>query len=221
MSGDALLETAVKYRVEDVKGAATEVGQVAKILAQLESGNTVTAVQLILLDKRELTALKRLALGEITFSDYLPFAEREQTARIGALAEADRRERERVESERRAAEQQREAEHLERMRDPRYRAKIREAELKEKYGLYEYVDPADYPKLMELVRMLDRGNRIQMEDFLWLKSCGGEHYTSYLTEELASRYHEIEAISEVLRRRIGIVNCGASSGGLIRRSGLG
>lgn len=207
MSGEVLLEIAVKYRLEDVRGAVTPGGQLANILAQLETGVTLSNTLLKYLDGKGFLALMCLGAKKITYADYIPFAareqverisaasdaEREQEARITAKAEAERRERERVESEWRAIEQKREAEQRARMNDPRYQAKIREAELKEKYGLNEYVDPADYPKLMGLVRMLDRGNRVGPKDVAWLSTRGWDKVNSYLTAELESRYHEIEA----------------------------
>lgn len=201
MSGEGFLETAVKYRVEDIKGAVTPCGQLAYILAQIEAGTKLSNTLLAYLDRKGFLALMCHADGKLTYADFLPIAEQEQTARKIAAdsrererAEADRRERERVESEWRALEQRRADEQRVRMSDPRYRARIREAELKEKYGLNEYVDPLDYPKLMGLVRLFDRGTRVGPEDIAWLSTHGGENYIRYLTHELESRYHEIEAL---------------------------
>lgn len=202
MSGKGLLDTAVKYRVEDIKGAVTPGGQLANILVQLEAGVKISNTFLAYLDRKGFFALKSLGAGDISFEDYLPNAEQEQVSRRAAAAEvaqrakseAESRERERLNRERLEREQY-EAAQRALMSDPRYQAKIRESELKEKYGLNEYVDPADYPKLMGLVRVLDRGNRIGPEDFAWLSAHGWNKYSPYLTLELETRYHRIEARS--------------------------
>ncbi|MEI7899759.1 MAG: hypothetical protein WCK89_05870 [bacterium] len=193
MSGYVLLNTAVKYRMADVKGAANPGGQLANILEQIEAEAKLSNTLLKYLDGKGFFALMRLGARKITYADYLPIAEQEQAARIGAAAEVERRERERVEREWRALDQQREAEQRARMIDPRYQAKIREDGLREQYGLDCFIDREDYPKIMGLVRSLDKGIRIQEEDYVWLSTHGGENYDRYLTSELESRYHAIEA----------------------------
>lgn len=201
MSNNVVMDTAVKYRAEDVTGAVTPCGQLANILAQLETGAKLSNAVLAYLQRKGFLALMCHAAGKSTYADFLPLATQEQAARRAVTAaeeqraktEMAERERERQLRERLACEQH-EAGKQARMRDPRFQAKVREDELRERYELGEFIDHDDYAKVMGLVRSLDGGNRIQAEDFAWLSTHGGENYRCYLTAEVKLRYHEIEAI---------------------------
>ncbi|WP_448871011.1 hypothetical protein [Desulfobulbus propionicus] len=216
MTHDILLNTAKKYLMNDIKSAASPGGRFANILEKLEANQKLSYVLLEFLSQRGFHALHRLSAGEITFADYLPLAQEEQEERLGAagkeaqrlkfLVEAEeaererqnfaRRMRERAEAEQRARVEEQQA-HLEkqraRMKDPRYQAKIREYELRREYGLDVFIDPKHYPKLMGLLRTLDKESRISEEEFLWLSTQGDENYDCYLTTEIADRYHFVEA----------------------------
>lgn len=85
MNVAVLQARAIKFRVEDVQGAATPLGQVAKILSQIEEGTKVSAAQQVFLGWRNLIALQRLASGEITFFTYIPLAEQEQKLRLTGI----------------------------------------------------------------------------------------------------------------------------------------
>ncbi|WP_028317554.1 hypothetical protein [Desulfobulbus elongatus] len=207
MSRDILLNTANKYLMDDIENAVHPGGRFAIILEKLETNGKLSTVLLKFLHHRGFHALHRLAAGELAFVDYLPLAREEQderraaaekeACRIKFLAEAEEAERERQDRarhERYEAEQRaRMEEQRARMEGPRYQAKIRERELRRQYGLDAFIDPKNYPKLMGLLRNLDKGSRISAEEFLWLSTQDDDTYDCYLTEELAKRYHLIEA----------------------------
>lgn len=216
MEEDNLMNSFNKYLVQDLKGAATSNGYLAIIIPKLETNEKLSDDLLEFLNQNCFVALYLLATGEITFADYLPLAQEEQDERQGAagkearrirfLAEAEEAERERqnlarLRHERYEAEQRTRMEEQRayqekqraRMEDPRYQAKIRERELRRQYGLEEFIDPENYPRLMGLVRKLEKGTRISAEEYFWLSSQGDDNYDRYLTIELANRYHLIEA----------------------------
>jgi hypothetical protein len=200
MSGEVLLETAVKYRVEDIKGSVTPGGQLANILAQIEAGAKLSTTLLKYLDGKGFFALMCLGARKITYADYLPFAEKEQAGRRAAAAEeeqraeseAEQREREREERIRTACEQY-EAEQRALLNSPSFRARLREEELRNKFGFDAFIDREDYPRLLTLLQKFDKRQRITPDEFAWLSTHGGENYKRYLTAELETLYHKIEA----------------------------
>lgn len=216
MSNDILLNTANKYLLNDIENAAIPGKRLAIILEKLNSKEKVSDEFLEFLNQGCFVALYLLATGEITFTDYLPLAQEEQDERLLAadkearrirfLAEAVvaererqdyvRRMHERYETEQRARIEEQHARMKARrahMKDPRYQAKIRENELRRKYGLDAFIDPNNYPKLMGILHNLDKRSRISAEEFNWLSTQDDENYECYLTNELAIRYHYVEA----------------------------
>lgn len=200
MSNDILLDTANKYLLNDVESATIPGGRFAIILHKFETNEKISSALLEFLKLRGFCALYLLAAGEITFADYLPLAQKEQGYRREAVEKkaqqlkflAEEAERKLENSERRMFERI-EAEQRARMKDPRYQAKILDRKLRSEYGLDAFIKQTNYPTLMRLVRNLDKGLRVSEEDFIWLSTQGDENYESYLTSELAKRYHSIEA----------------------------
>jgi hypothetical protein len=206
--------------LEDVSNAATLGGHLANILEQLEMSGALSPTIQNSLSRKGFLALRRLAAGEITYAVYLPLAEQEQAVRRPAAtitaewlcAEKARQEYERkehvrlervqVEAARQEYERQ-ERDRLERaqaeaaqralINSPRYQAQKRDKSLQDKYGLAAFISPDDYPELMRMLRLLDKGQRIVLADHTWLKVHGCANYDSYLTVKLAARYHEVEA----------------------------
>lgn len=216
MSNDILLNTANKYLINDLKDAAIPGGRFAIILEKLETNEKLSDELLEFLNQGCFVALYLLATGDITFTDYLPLAQEEQVERqeavgkearrIRFLAEAEeaeqerqniaRQRHERYEAEQRARlEEQcaRMEQRRARLADPRYHAKIRERELRQQYEMEEFIDPKNYPKLLGLLHMLEKGSRISKKEFKWLETQGDDNYDRYLTGELAKRYHLVEA----------------------------
>lgn len=207
MSNDILLNTANKYLLDDLENATIPGGRFAIILEKFETDEKLSNTLLEFLKHRGFRALHLLAAGEITFADYLPLAQKEQDVRRAAaekqaqrhkfLAEEAERERQILERRRRERDEAQQRAWMEeqraRMRDPRYQAKIRDRELRMKYGLEAFVEQTNYPKLMRLVRNLDKGLRVSKEDYDWLSTQDDENYDCYLTPAIEQRYHSIEA----------------------------
>jgi tetratricopeptide (TPR) repeat protein len=211
-----LLDTANQYLLSDIENAAIPGAQLAIILEKLNSKEKITDELLEFLNRGGFVALYLFAKGEILFADYLSLAQEEQderriaiekeARRIKFLAEAEEAERERrdnvrktherYEREKSALIEQQRSRILERraqMKDPRYQAKIREKELRREYGLDAFVDPKNYHKIIEILNKLDNGSRISKDELNWLSTEEDENYECYLTDELAKRYHYIEA----------------------------
>jgi hypothetical protein len=187
--------------LEDVSNATRLGGHLANILEQLEMSGTLSPTLQNSLRSRGFLALRRLAAGEITYAVYLPLAEQEQTARRPAAtisaerlsAEKTRQEYERKERDRLAREQVDAAE-LALINSPRYQAQERDISLQKKYGLDAFISHDDYPELMRLLRLLDKGQRIALKDYAWLLAPGCKNADRYLTVKLEARYHEVEAL---------------------------
>jgi len=187
------LDTARRYRLEDVPNAASAGGQLANILEQLETSGALSNTVLNYLGREGFLALRRLGAREVMYEDYLPLAEQAQAARRAVEArEAEAEERRRQERDRLDA--QREADQRALINSPRYQARMRAEALRAKYDLDSFINHDDYPELMRLLRLLDEGKRITPEDYIWLTRRGRENYECYLTVELAARYHEVEAL---------------------------
>jgi hypothetical protein len=86
------------------------------------------------------------------------------------------------------AAQQAEAARLARERDPRYIAKIKQHELRARYGIDTYVDEECFTHLMGIVKRIDDGQRLSDEDFVWLSSAAED----YFSDELQAAYHRLE-----------------------------
>ena len=88
------------------------------------------------------------------------------------------RNRQRAEEERRNRES-----------DPKYIAKIKNQQLRMRYGLVQFIEEEFFLRLMSILRRLDGGNRLTDEDILWLTRDGEDYYTDILQEA----FHEREA----------------------------
>lgn len=197
MDNDILLKTVNKYLLNDIEGACNQGGRFANILSKLESNGQLSSVLLEFLKHRGFHALYRFAARKISFDDYLPLAQEEQNTRRRVAEEAERERQnlarqmsERNEAMQRVweAEQQRARE-----MDPRDQAKLLEYGLRRQYGLEAFIARENYPKLMGLLRKLDKGERISKEEFKWLSTQTDENYDDYMTTEVWNRYHAVEA----------------------------
>lgn len=190
------MEVAVKYQVEDLRGASIPGSRMTKILEQLDSGQLLSNFTLEYLRKEGFLSLSRYARKEISFPDYLKAAEKEKYQRCSAAE---------IKALREEAEQKRKREALQaRMRreqelaaakkrafdsDPKNIARAKQNELRAKYELSYFIEEDCFPKVMDILRRVDRGIRISEKDILWLSTKGKEYYTIELREE----YHRIEA----------------------------
>jgi len=187
---------AEKYFVTDFPAALIPATRLSNILENLEQGQSLPLGAVTYLQQLRLVNLSRLAQGEITYEAFRNSAAQEQTAREHALkVENQKKEAERLKliEEAKARELVRKAEYeRERQRresDPKYTAKIKNQQLRARYGLDHFIEKQLFARLMAILRRLDSGNRLSDEDILWLTTDGEYYYT----ESLQMAFHEREA----------------------------
>ena len=198
LTAQPLIEIARKYFVQDLSGAAIPGSRINNILKQVESGSPLSNFTLQYLQKNGFLALLSYVKNEISFVDFQKAAEPEQAkrqeltkARISweeaerrkkreALLAKARQEQERVAARRRAYEN-----------DPKTIAKRKQNKLRARYDLSFYIEREHFPRLMNILRNVDRGLRLTENDIAWLTTKDYEY--GYYTEELRERYHENEA----------------------------
>lgn len=195
-AGRSYVETARHFCVEDLPGAAIPSARLQKVLAVLWEDKPVTRLSLEFLKQQGLAALHHLAIGGVSYERFRELALAEKAARIEA-ATAARQAREAAERERVAAMQakadllfkRRETERLARESDPGYIAKVRNRELRARYGIHDFVEPDCLGRLMAILNSVDAGRRLGAEDYAWLAKLGRD----YLSDELRAAYHRLEA----------------------------
>lgn len=172
----------VKYLINDIKNTGSPGDRLAVILEKLETNEKLSSELLEFLNRSGFHALHRLAAGKISFTDYQPLARGERDKRQVAAGKMAQQMPGRCGTEQRA-----------RKLSPRDQAKMRDNELRRQYGLDAFIARENYPKLMGLLRNLDKGSRISAEEFIWLSTQDDNNYERYLTTEIADRYHFVEA----------------------------
>lgn len=194
----SLIEMASKYYLEDLPGASIPGSRITKILKQVESETPLSNLTLEYLRKNGFLALLQFAKNEISFTDFLKIAEPEQLERRALVEEKTKKE----EAERqlkRAALLERVKQEQERVaakkraydNDPRNVAKAKQNELRHRYDLAYYIEKEHFPKLMDILRRVDKGLRLTEKDIIWLTTKDYEY--GYYTTELRERYHSNEA----------------------------
>ena len=189
-------DIALRYCVDDLPGASVLGARLQKILDCLQLGRSVTPLSLAFLQKQGLGALYRLATGTLSYDSFRERALSEQSVRI-ETATAARLNREAEERAREAAMQakmklaleQAEAARRARESDPQYIAKLKQQKLRARYGVDTYVEPHCFSRLMDILKRVDAGQRLSLEDFVWLSSVAED----YFTKELRAAYHRLEA----------------------------
>jgi hypothetical protein len=150
--------------------------------------------------KNGLFALLRYAKNETSFAEFLRAAEPEQSARRRFAKERALEEQaeqnlqqEALQARMKLTQERMTAEKRAFDKNPKNKARAKQFELREKYNLSLFIDKDDYPKLMDILRRVDKGVRLPEDDFIWLWKNGNENYRTYFTKELRERYHRNEA----------------------------
>jgi plasmid stabilization system protein ParE len=189
-------DLASKYFVTDIPGAVVPATRLSNILDALEQCRPLSVPALMYLQQHGFLSLQRLSQGEITYEEFRRIAAgelfmREQAAaaqrqidEIEAKAQKAIREAEYEHNRQRAEEERRKRES-----DPKYIAKIKNQQLRIRYGLDQFIEEKFFGRLMSILRHLDGGNRLADEDILWLTTDGEDYYTDLLQEA----FHEREA----------------------------
>ncbi len=185
-----------KYFVADIPGAIIPATRLRKILENLELNYKLTVHDLIYLQQQRLIALKQFAQGEIAYEEFIKIAADELFIREHEAAAKKLND----EKEAKAQEAIREAQYeINRQRteearrklesDPKHIAKIKNQQLRIRYGLDQYIEKEFFSRLMSILHRLEGGNRLNDENILWLTTEGEE----YFTEILQAAFHEREA----------------------------
>ncbi len=197
------IDLASKYFVADLPGATIPATRLHNILENLEQGRQLPLGALTYLQEQGLFALQQLARGEITYEAFCKATSEEQVKRE-QWAEAKRRSEETVRLRRleeenaqeaiRKAKYERDRQRAEEARrqresDPKYIAKMKNQQLRMRYGLDQFIEKQFFARLMNILHRLDGGNRLTEEDNLWLITEGKDYYT----EILKTAFHEREA----------------------------
>lgn len=184
------------YFVNDLPSAIIPSTRLNDILNKIEQGSPLSSISMMYLQQQGLLALKQFAEGEITYEKFSELAVDELTAREhAALLQKQREEKEAEDREtiskaknelyfKRREEEQRRMES-----SPRYIAKVRNQQLRARYGLDQFIDEQFFAQLMQILQRIDDGGRFADEDVIWLTTEG----ESYYTEILKTTYHEREA----------------------------
>ncbi|MDD5323014.1 MAG: cell envelope integrity protein TolA [Methylococcales bacterium] len=187
----------------ELPGATIPATRLQNILENLKQGRALSEHALMYLQQHGLTALQQLAQGEITYEAFCKTTSEEQAKREQA-AEAKRQKEEaawlrRIEEDKvqeaiRNAKYERDRQRAEEARrqresDPKYIAKMKNQQLRMRYGLDRFIEKQFFARLMDILHRLDGGNRLSDEDILWLTTEGEDYYT----EILQAAFHEREA----------------------------
>jgi len=197
------INLASKYFVSDIAGAVVPATRLGNILDTLEQGRKLPEQALKYLQKQGLSALHLFAQGEITYEEFHGLSagdlfmreheaaaqrQKEEASRLQRIEQGKAQEairKSKYERDRqRAEEAQRKREN-----DPKYIAKMKNQQLRMRYGLDQFIEEEFFPRLMSILRRLDGGNRLSDEDSLWLTTEGKDYYT----EVLKTAFHEREA----------------------------
>lgn len=197
---DTYKNTAIKYHVEDLAGALIPGSRLSNILKELENGRSISNYARDFLLKNGLYALLRYAKNEINFSEFLRTAEPEQSARRELAKERALKEQaeqklqmEAIQARMKLTQERMAAKERAFDNNPKNKGRAKQFELREKYNLSLFIDKDDYPKLMDILRKVDKGVRLPEDEFIWLWKNGNKHYRTYFTIELRERYHRNEA----------------------------
>jgi hypothetical protein len=190
------IEVAHRYFVTDRLDASIPATRLRNILESLQQDRQLSSIALNYLQKQGLTSLERLAQREVTYEAFCEFARVEQVKReFLAQAERDAKEAEKQASEAAWAVQyalrcqRAEDARIARESDPKYISKMRNQQLRVRYGLDQFIENDCFGRLMDILRRVDGGNRFTDDDVLWLKTEGKDYYS----DRLRMVFHEREA----------------------------
>lgn len=189
-------ELSLKYCVTDIPSAIIPATRLRKILENIELGCQLSAHDLIYLQQQRLISLKQLAQAEIAYEEFRKIAAGELFIREHEAAakklndEKEAKVQEAIREAQYEIKRQRAEEARRKLeRDPKYIAKIKNQQLRIRYGLDQYIEKESFSRLMSILHRLESGNRLNDEDILWLTTEGEDYYT----EILQAAFHELEA----------------------------
>jgi hypothetical protein len=189
-------DIANRFYVSDIPSALIPATRLNTIITQLYKKQSITKSALNYLDNQELHSLHQLASGLLSYEEFRAKATNEQTERKQAAElqrQADEEKQRQLEIERKEkikkTQEAAKATRIAREKDPKHIAKVKNQNLRAKYGLDWFIEQEDFPILMNILKRADNGQRLSEKDIVWLTTDGDEYYT----DELRSRFHSLEA----------------------------
>jgi hypothetical protein len=148
---DNHLILAKRFWVDDIPGSSVPGSRLSNLLTTIAQGKPLSALGVRFLIENELKSLTQFISGDIQENQFRQLAPIEQSARIAATAvlQRDIEQQRKVEQEaadaRHAAMMDRlRIERLQRESDPRYIARQKNRELRERFGVDGFVDELDF-----------------------------------------------------------------------------
>jgi len=211
MKNLTLIDIARHFRVSDIASATTPATRLSNILHNMYHGRPLTALSVKFLQEKNFNGLHRLATSQINYETFVATAGPEMQARVQA-AEIERQAAE-TERQTKVAEQmareaewaakyKRECEAAELARkaresDPKYIAKVKNQELRRRYGM-DFIDEPLFARMMNILKCIDSGSRLTDDDYVWLSTTAQGHFTKELeaayylreAEFFADKYHD-------------------------------
>jgi hypothetical protein len=189
---------ATKYHLEDLDSALTPGTPISNLLKELEMGKKRYTTHSYL-ENKGLFAIVKYLRNEISFADFSVVAKIEQIERrrLAETSALEKQAKKRIEEETvfislKIPKKQEEENNFSK-NDSRKKAKSRQLKLRQKYGLSRYIKKDDFAKLMNILHLINNGERLSEEDFVWLSTERVEFNEGYFTEELKKGYHRNEA----------------------------
>lgn len=193
---DTHLTLAKRYWVDDMPGSSVSGSRLSNLLDTFAQGKPLSALGLRFLTENGLKSLAQFVAGDISEAQFVLLAPIEQSSRVAAAAEHQKALEQQRQVEQEAAEARHaammarlQAERLQRESDPKFIARKRNRELRERYGVDGFVDESDFRQLMAILRKLDSAERLSEAETVWLK-CQGRGYAS---EEVLYAHNRLEA----------------------------
>lgn len=190
------IRLASRYFLTDIPSAITPATRLNDILNKIEQGSTLSSMPLIYLQQQGFLALKQFVEGEINYEKFSELAITEQTAREHAVLvqkikeEKEAEDRDAIYKAKSELYFQRREEDQRRLEnDPKYIAKIKNQQLRARYGLDQFIEEQFFARLMQIIHHVDNGDRFSEIDIIWLTTEGEAYYT----EILKTTYHDREA----------------------------
>lgn len=203
-SDDKYKLLARKYHVDDITSASIPGGRLFKVLKQLEEGKPISQyTQQYLRNNGLLALLYYYERKKLLSADFLQDAQKEQSerrtktqaARAKAMKEwAEKRLQEKVRLAQLKREQKQAAATKKKKKifesPPVNKNKEKQDQLRRKYDLSYFIQRDFFPKVMEILRRVDSGERLSNQEIIWLSTEAEKYYT----EELKEAYHRNEAV---------------------------
>ena len=189
------LVLARRFFVDDLPGAEVPFTRIQGILEGCLAGKPLSSANEQFLRSRGLAELVEFAKCDVDEETFRRRAVVEQQLRQVefeekrvALAAKAKLAAEQAEARQAAMWAEHNAARLREEQDPRNIARRKNRELRDRFGVYGYVEE-DYPRLMRILRTLGGSQRLEEAELAWLASNGRE----FRTTEVMFAFHRIEA----------------------------